>query len=271
MIGCRLSQRGFGRGVELLTRQGGAQVIPGGAVRPSGAELAGDLQGHVEVALLGDLAVEQAEGVDDGEVHLAAAGVDESPAAPLAAEKLAADQVADPPGALESLAAAALLVPEQQPEHGVVVAPGVPRPHAAAVRGLSGQPEGARPGAEVPVLRLQGGELGGEAPEVAAQVALPGEPLDLHRAGQVFSRELPGPGDHVAQRVAVAVPEHVEHRRVGRRRRLHPLLGDVGEVLGGESLEAEGGPGGAGAGGCDGHAVFLWAEKVGFGAADAKG
>jgi hypothetical protein len=211
--------------IKGLAGQRRLQVIAGGGV----GEFVHDLQREVQVLLLAAVRVEQGERVDDGLVHLGAAGVNH---AAVGAEELLAEQVADAPGAAECCFIAAQLVPRQQPEHDVVVPPGVPRGVAADVGGLAGQAILFREWAEVAVLRLEGDEAGDELLEVFPQRGVAGEAEHLRRAGQVLTGELARPRQQVAVGLAVPLGEHRQHRGVVGRRAQQPVARDLVHLIG---------------------------------------
>src|SRR5207247_175257 len=106
-------------------------------------ELVANLEREFEIASFARAPVEQTEGVNGREVHLGAAGVHE-----LGSFELSAEQIPNPPRTREGLRIARLLVPEQQAEHDVVMAPCIPGLAAlgADVRCAPVQPALLRPG-----------------------------------------------------------------------------------------------------------------------------
>ncbi len=71
-----------------------------------------------------------------------------------------ADQIRHAGGALQGLAVARLLMPEQQPQHGVVVPPRIPL--ALAFGSVVGKAELLRPWAKVAIMGLAVDQAGHE-------------------------------------------------------------------------------------------------------------
>ncbi len=90
------------------------------------------------------------------EVHLGAAGIHKP-----RVSKVRAEKITNPFRAAQSALVSGLFVPKQQPEHHVIMAPGVPRiaPGRSGIRRVPRQSIRLRPRAEISIVRLAGDQL----------------------------------------------------------------------------------------------------------------
>ena len=89
-----------------------------------GGKIVHDLVGKIGVTLFARHFKEHRKPMGRREIHLGRAGVDEARA--FVAEEMIAEEIADLAGRGQSRGVTRDLVPEQQAEHRVIVAPGVP-------------------------------------------------------------------------------------------------------------------------------------------------
>ncbi len=168
------------------------------------------------------------------QIHLGRADIDH-PRLPRA-EKPRTQQIADPRCRRQRLLVVRLVVPGQEPDHHVVVAPSVPsrpgRSLAANIRRLARQSRAARPGPEVTVRILQRAQLADESFERVPQFRVMRHPIDLHGPRQILPGKLPRPRLERPQRLSIAIAKHLEHAGIGVRHDQQPLPRDGPQIVG---------------------------------------
>ncbi len=173
------------------------------------------LAGHGEVAVFAGAAIEDGEAVEDAHVHFVRPGIDD---AEVAAGAGAANEIGDPPCRLFGLLIARLIVPEEQSEHDVVVAPKIP---------LTAEPLVLGPGPQIAVGVLQCEEPPDDFIKRGSELRAVRHAHGLHARNEVLAHEFAGPGHQIGRSAAVAAGEHLEQARIVGGRRDQPVV-DIG-------------------------------------------
>ncbi len=194
------------------------QLVIGDALRAEREPVAGilhvlfDAVHHRLVARVAVAGIEVGQHIEHGEIALGRARLD-GPAVLLVD---VADERRGAFNGVEGRFAAGVVVPHQQAEHDVIVSPKVPMAEQLFVLAER---------AEIPVLRLGIDKGGDEIAQEWVDPRVTGHAPRLHRANEVFSRELARPGHNLrVGPVAVAAAEHVEQARVLAGRAQQPVF-----------------------------------------------
>jgi len=197
--------------VELNAAQRHPLVVARGRLLPVLLDFAHQPQ---VVVLLG-LAVQQAEGMDHGHVHLVRAGVMH----PLAGvQEGRAHQVRRAARSLQRFGISRVLMPQDHGQHAVVMSPQVPSRQQMIV--------GKR--TEVAVFGLGPDQFAHDPRGHLAQCRIIRQAAGQHTRCQVLADEFACPRDRVfVGRLAVAQSHHFEHSRIRIRSRDQPVADDA--------------------------------------------
>ena len=149
-------------------------------------------------------------------------------------QKSGAHQVGGPCGGLQGGDVSRVAVPQDHGQQTVIVAPQIP-----AVQQV---PVGKRP--QVAVLGLGLDQVAQDPLGHRPQAGVTGQAAEQCAGRQVLAHELAGPRDGVlVGRLPIAKPHHLEHGRVGVRRRDQPVVDDALQSLRQRTFQGHPSPG----------------------------